>query len=118
MKKVIKASDLNEYSVTVNFAGFIGADEEYTEYAENEEDAISQALEDARDDFSVDDIEDNDDGSYDVTISFAGFIGTEETYTVYADDEDEASDSALEEAYSDLAGEIYSEDEEDEEDEE
>lgn len=40
--------------------------------------------------------------TYDVTISFAGFIGCEQTYTVDASSREEAEELALEEATSDL----------------
>ena len=40
--------------------------------------------------------------TYDVTISFAGFIGCEETYTVDASSREEAEELALQEAMSDL----------------
>lgn len=51
-----------DYRVRVNFGGFIGCDEVYEVYAENEEDAIEQArelaLEDCR--FEIDEYEEED----------------------------------------------------------
>ena len=41
-------------------------------------------------------------GDYEVTVSFAGLSGAEESYTVWADSEDEAIDLAIEEAKDDL----------------
>ena len=49
------------YKVIVNFGGFIGCDETYEVYAENEEDAIEQARELALDDCSFEIEEDDDD---------------------------------------------------------
>lgn len=40
--------------------------------------------------------------TYDVTISFAGFIGCEETYTVDASSCEEAEELALQKAMTDL----------------
>lgn len=110
MKRVIKASELHSYTVTVNFAGYMGADNDYDVNEANEDDAISAALEQARDDLSVEDIEEVDEGEYEVHVGFCGYIGVEEVYTVTADSEDEASDDALDYAYDDLSAEIsYSE---------
>ena len=41
---------MKEYTVKVNFGGFIGCDEEYEVYAIDEDDAIAQAMELALDD--------------------------------------------------------------------
>lgn len=110
MKKVIRATELRSYTVTVNFAGYIGADEDYDVTEANEDDAIDAALEQARDDLSVEDIEEIDEGEYEVHVGFCGYIGVEEVYTVTADSEDEAADEALDHAYDDLSAEIsYSE---------
>ena len=105
-------TDLKEYEVSVNFAGYIGADETYTVYAENDEAAESLAVEMAREDLNIEDIDQVSDDEYVVTISFCDFIGVEEEYTVYADDETEAEDLAREEALSDLTPEIVSEEDE------
>ena len=51
---------------------------------------------------------------YTVTVNFAGFIGCDETYEVYADDEEDAKNQALELAQADLYCEIEEDEEEDE----
>lgn len=110
MKKVIKASELHSYTVIVNFAGYMGADEDYHVIEADEDDAIYAALEQARDDLSIEDIEEIDEGEYEVHVGFCGYIGVEEVYTVIADSEDEASEGAIDYAYNDLSAEIsYSE---------
>lgn len=110
MRKVIKASELRSYTVTVNFAGYMGADEDYDVIESDEDDAIYAALEQAKDDLNIEDIEEIDEGEYEVHVGFCGYIGVEEVYTVVADSEDEAADDALDRAYDDLSAEIsYSE---------
>ena len=52
---------MKTYTVTVNFAGFIGCDEEYTVYAESREEAEAEALEQAMADLSIDVIDEEDD---------------------------------------------------------
>lgn len=52
---------------------------------------------------------------YTVTVNFGGYIGCENTYEVYADDEDDAIEQARELALEDCSFEI-DEDEEDEND--
>ena len=101
---------MDEYLIDVTFCGYIGTDQQYTEYADSEEDAIDQALDEAKDDLEVTDVVDNGDGTYDVQVNFAGYIGVDNTYVVDADDEDEAAELALEDAYMDLEGEVVSED--------
>lgn len=44
---------MREYAITINFAGFIGCDEEYIVEAETKEAAIEEALEMAFDDLNV-----------------------------------------------------------------
>lgn len=104
--KNLKESEGQYYDVVVNFAGFIGADQEYNVYAMSKSDAVCEALDnpgsEAEVELSADEIEDNGDGTYDVTVSFAGLIGAENTYTVSAEDEDDAERLALEEAKADL----------------
>ena len=39
---------------------------------------------------------------YEVTINFCGFIGAEQTYTVYAPSLEDAEEEALQMAYDDL----------------
>ena len=49
------------YRVTVNFAGFIGCSETYEVDADSREEAEELALEEARVDLSVEDIEEDED---------------------------------------------------------
>lgn len=109
---------METYTGFVNFAGYIGADEEYTVSAENEDEAIYEMLELAKEDLEVIEVNQLGEGEYEVVIGFAGFYGVEEFYTVYVDSEDEAEDEALSQAFDDLSAEItdHEEDEEDEED--
>ena len=103
----IKAStETKTYTVSVNFAGYIGADEEYEVDAEDDDEAEILAVEAAMDDLSVTDITQIDDDEWEVTIRFASHVGGEEIYTVNADSENEAESEALEEASSDLSAEI------------
>lgn len=97
------AGDMKHYSVIITFATYVGSEEEFSVFAANEEDAAEQALEDARMELSDVDIAQIDDDEWEVTINWAGFIGIDETYTVYADSEEEAVDQALEEAVGDLS---------------
>lgn len=106
MKRQVKASELIDYEVVVNFGGYIGADETFSVEAEDEDDAIVKAEELARDELSVENIEEVDEDEYEVTIGYCGFVGVEEIYTVTADSEEEAEEAALEEAFCDLSGEI------------
>lgn len=109
MKRYIKESEsVKEFTVEVTFSGLTGASECYTEYADDADDAVFKALDDAADDLEVTDVTDNGDGTYDVNVRFAGYIGIDNSYVVSADDEDEASDLALEEAREDLEGEVIS----------
>lgn len=97
---------MKSYTGTVSFAGFIGADETYTTIADSIEDAEEQILEQAREDLVVEEVEEIDDGEYEVTVNFCTFVGADEIYKVYADDEDEAADAGLEEASYDLSVEF------------
>lgn len=94
------------YDVSIGFGGYIGVEEKYNVYAKNRADAVGEALDnpgsEAEQDLSVDNIEDNGDGSYTCTVSFAGNIGADNEYTVYADSEEEAEMNAIDEAKSDL----------------
>lgn len=105
-KRKIKASDMNEYTVTVNFATYTGVDEDYTEYASSEKEAIDQAIEEAKYDLEVVSVTETDEDTYEVDVVFAGYSNVVETYVVLADDEDEAEELAIEEAASDLSAEI------------
>lgn len=97
---------MQSYTGTVNFAGYIGADETYTTIADSIEDAEEQILEQAREDLVVEDVEEIDEGEYEVTVNFCTFIGVDEIYKVYAEDEDEAAEAGLEEASYDLSVEF------------
>lgn len=104
--KSLKESKLNEefedYCVTIGFCGMIGVEQEYTIYAEDEDSARMDALNEAEYDLEVENISDNGDGTFDVEVSFCGFIGCEEIFTVDAEDEDEAEEAALELAKDNL----------------
>ena len=114
-KQMIQGNEEREYSVLVNFASFVGVENEYGPYyATDEDDARYQALEDARDDLSVENIEQIDDDEYEVEVNFATFVGANEFYTVYADSEEEAEERALEEAFDDLSAEVIEEDDDEE----
>lgn len=53
---------MKTWKVTINFGGFIGCDNEYTvDDAETREEAIEEALEMARDDIEVIDVEEDED---------------------------------------------------------
>lgn len=52
---------MKTWTVTINFGGFIGCDNEYTVDAETREEAIEEALEMARDDIEVVDVEEDED---------------------------------------------------------
>lgn len=112
-KQPILCDEMKEYNVLVNFASFVGVENEYGPYyATDEDDARYQALEDARDDLSVENIEQIDDDEYEVEVNFATFIGANEFYTVYADSEEEAEERALQDAFDDLSAEIIEDDDE------
>lgn len=102
IKGSIHEYELNDYIVTISFAGYVGSDNDYNVSAINEDEACDDAIEIAKSDLSVEDWAEIDDGEWEVTVSFAGQLGTEETYTVSADNEDEACDAAIEEASWDL----------------
>ena len=102
------------YRVELGFAGYIGAFEEFEVDAPagvSEEDLLYIIRTDYYDYIfdllSVESVEDNEDGSFDVTISFAGYIGVDEVYTVDADDADEAESCALDEAVWDFNIEYF-----------
>lgn len=94
--------ELKNYIVTVGFAGFVGVEEEYEILARDKDDAELDAYEEAASDLSIESVDHIEDDEWEVTINFAGYIGADQTYTVFANDEDEASDSAIEEAEQDL----------------
>ena len=102
----LKESEGRNYEVVVGFCGYIGVEQEYNVYAKSKADAACEALDnpgsEAEMELSADEITDNGDGTFDVTVSYAGLIGAENTYTVTAEDESEAEMYALEEAKGDL----------------
>ena len=104
--KNLKESEGRTYSVVIGFAGFIGVEEEYNVYAMNRGDAVCEALDnpgsEAEMDLAAESVEDLGDGNYEVVVSFAGNIGAENNYTVYAESEEEAEMYAIEEAKADL----------------
>lgn len=106
LKTLVEEQEGRNFSVCIGFAGYIGVEEEYNVYAMDKLDAVGEALDnpgsEAEMDLSVDEINDNGDGSYDCTVSFAGNIGADQEYTVYADSEEDAEQQAIEEAKSDL----------------
>ena len=106
MKRLIRAAELNTYTVHVNFAGFIGADEDYTVNAADEDEAIAIAEEEAGEDLRVVDLEQIDDDEWEGTVSFNGMYGAEETYTTAASDEESAEEEILSIAKMDLSGTI------------
>ena len=97
------------YTVEVSFGGYIGSEVEYEVDAVDDHDAISQALDSAEDELDVVDLVESDEGEWEATVQFAGLIGVENTYTVYADSEDDAIVAALDEAAEDLDSEIVEE---------
>ena len=102
IKGSIEEAEIHDYIVTISFGGYVGSDNEYEVSGTNEEDATSDALDQAKGDLSVEDFVEVDENEWEVTVGFAGQLGTEETYTVTADNEDEAADAAIEEASWDL----------------
>ena len=97
------------YNVEVRFAGMIGASEfiEVWVRPEPTEDYLHDVLLDyyeseLMDLLDVGETEYLGDGDWEVTLNFNGYIGCDETYSVYADDEDEAIDQALHEAIFDF----------------
>lgn len=93
---------MTTYEVIVGFNSMIGVEETYTVDATSEKEAEKLALFQAEEDLYVDSVEEVDDGEYDVVVNFNGYIGSEETYTVYAVSEDEAESEAISEATNDL----------------
>lgn len=120
MYKIIKSSENIEaalteksFTVTVNFAGYIGADEDYEVMAMDADSAIEEAIELAKDDLTVEDVNQIDEDEWEVSIGFCDFIGVEEIHNVSGSNEDEAIENALEEAVWDLSGDIAEEDDDD-----
>ena len=98
-----------DYEVEVSFCGFIGASEfiemqarpEITE-EELREEMFEHYENDLLDLLDVTETEFLDYDDWDVTVNFNGYIGCDNTYNVSGDDEDEASDYALQEALWDF----------------
>jgi len=112
------------FSVEVGFAGYINGYETVDVYVDpdNEsywnEDDLEESLcifiQDPDNDIASDllsdvDVEETADGEYEVTYNFATYIGLDETYSVYADSEEDAIDEAFQEACNDLTVESYEE---------
>lgn len=97
---------MNDYSVEVIFNGYTSGAMQFDVTADSEEDAVDAAIEEAKDELVVVDMELVDEGEYEVQVQFGGMIGIEETYDVEADSEDGAETAALEEAGWDLEGEV------------
>ena len=109
MKRVVKSATGpdTEYNVTIGFCGFIGCDIERTIDARvgaDKDEILYIVQEDYADELLTAEVieGDPDEGAYDVEVTFDDQIGTSEIYSVWADDEDEAIEEALEEAKDDL----------------
>lgn len=103
------------YKVEIGFAGYIDTLEEIEIDApvgsdENDLEGIIQ------DDSNIyldlltideDDIVELGDDGYEITVNFAGYVGADETYTVYAESIDDAIEEAYEAAKSDLTIESF-----------
>lgn len=102
-KKAVEAADdeYKNYEVTVRFVG-IGCEETYDVIGRNERYAENSALGKAAEDLYAEEINHIEDDEYEVTVNFNGFIGCDETYTVYADSEDEAEELGIDAAIEDL----------------
>ena len=101
-KKLNESNELKEYEVEVRFGGFIGVEEIYTVSAYNEDEAHREALSEAAWDLNVESVENSGDDEYEVSITFGGYVGSEQYYTVYAEDDSEAEDAALDLAADDF----------------
>ena len=107
MKKYIKSSaDVKTYEVNVGFCGYVGSDQFYNVTAASPEEAMDQARDEAEQELEVISVNHIEDDEYEVTVCFAGLVGVETEYTVYADDELAAEDQAIEEAKWDLTTDI------------
>ena len=101
-KKNPLKEDFESHEVTVGFCGFIGVEETYQIWADSKADIANEAIEEAAGDLTVDEIEDLGDGEYDCHVGWNTFVGVDEVYNVYADDESDAEEQALELAKQDL----------------
>ena len=91
-----------DYEVEVGFGGYVGVSELYSVSGFSREDAEKVALDEACWDLDVVNVKDIGDGEYEVEISPFGCFNCSEVYTVYADDEEEAEEIALDDAKDDL----------------
>jgi hypothetical protein len=94
------------YDVLVSFAGYVGSEQLYSVDANDEDEAIDLAIDEAADDLSSEETINQGDGEWLVEINFAGLAGITESYEVYGPSEDDAIEAALELAKDDLSGEI------------
>ena len=102
-KKEVDASEgYKEYKVTIDFDTYIGSENEYEVFSSSPEAAKQDGIDYATDDLEPIDTTEIDKGEYEVEIQFAGMVGVSEIYTVYADNEEEAEETAIEEARYDL----------------
>lgn len=107
MKRIFSATtnlDI-EYNVTIGFCGFIGVETERTIFAPadaDKEDILYMVQEDYGDELLEGEVIEVDEDEYEVEVTFDGQIGSSEVYNVYASNEDEAIDDAIEEAKNDL----------------
>lgn len=100
-KKPVKESKvITVYKVTIGFSEYSGATMDYEVVAEDEDDAIYMALEQAADYLEIENVDDLGDGTYDVYVRFSEYYGSM-VHNVTADDEGEAEELALIEAAND-----------------
>lgn len=90
------------YDIEIGFAGMVGVSVLYNVEANNYDEAVDAAIEEAKNELEVTDVEDLGDGEYEVSIIFGGMGASETTYEVSAEDQDEAKEIALDEAEYDL----------------
>lgn len=99
---IATASEYGDYDVIVSFGGFVGGEEEITVYGRagaSEEDILSMVQSDYRDELLDGEVIDFDgEDGYIVEVTFAGYYGISEEYSVIADNEEDAIDQAIEEA--------------------
>ena len=90
-----------DYKVVIGFCGFVGVENTYYVDANDTDEAVELALNEASYDLDAE-VEDLGDGEYDVTVNFGGYVGADETYNVDATDEDDAIKVAMAQALDDL----------------
>ena len=99
MRRIFSASaNYCDYNVVVTWGGVIGADEELTIYAKagiDKDDLLDVVRDEYRDELLFGEVVEQDDDLYVVEVNFGGYIGVSEEYEIYADDEDEAIEDAL-----------------------